>query len=268
VAPTSASDIWSYGDSQELRRAVVVLAVVAAHVALILVIGRGARPVAEVVEVVFFPLPIMSEGSAHQPLAADEPKLARASASTRSRGKPRPQEPPRNEAASDASAPDISAADVPASDTFVPGTSGAASSAPAARIDWYAEARASAGVLEQRDRNARDRRSLAGPAQPPMAGPRHGKPACPFEKCEPTYGTGFSIFESQNTKAGRIEKTPDGEVIRWTSNRCFQILITPNLMHRGMTKCVMPLKKSAPRGDLFKHMNEVPPPAERATDVP
>jgi hypothetical protein len=57
-------------------------------------------------------------------------------------------------------------------------------------------------------------------------------------------------------------------VIRWISNRCYQILVTSNVLHHGMTRCVQPLKKRAARGDLFKHMQDAPPPEERATDVP
>ena len=248
MAPTSASNTSSYGDTRDLRRVAIGLAVVAAHVALIFVVGRGTRPAAEVVEITFLPLPITPEET--KPIT--QPKVSSTRPSAPSRMKPQPQNAPRSETQIQESevAPDTSP------------------TAPAAPIDWYAEARTSADALEQRDRIAHGRRSLDGPTQPPLAGPRHVKPACPFEKCEPNWGTGFSIFQSQATKAGRIEKAPDGEVIRWTSDRCFQILVTPNLMHRGMTKCQMPLKKSGPRGDLFKHMKEAPPPEDRATDVP
>jgi hypothetical protein len=221
---------------------------VAAHVALLFVIGRGARPAAEVVEVTFFPLPITPDETMREPTPAPEPKASPVRASAR----PRAKSPPQDEAAP----------------TPLPTTPAAPPETPAAPIDWYAETRRSADALAQRDRSARERRSLAGPTQPSLAGPRHAKPPCPFEKCEPNWRAGSSIFESENTKAGRIEKAADGEVIRWISNRCFQILVTPNLMHRGMTKCVTPLKKAAPRGDLFKHMKEAPPPEERATDVP
>jgi hypothetical protein len=122
-------------------------------------------------------------------------------------------------------------------------------------------------VLEQRESTERERRSFAAPKQSSLT-PRHVKPACPFEECEPGWGSGFSVFESQASKKGRIEKTPDGEVIRWSNNYCYQILVSSNEMHRGMTKCQAPLGKLAVRGDLFKHMKEAPPPEERAIDVP
>jgi hypothetical protein len=44
--------------------------------------------------------------------------------------------------------------------------------------------------------------------------------------------------------------------------------VTPDIFHNGMTSGVQPLRKQAARGDLFKHMQEVPPPADRPTDVP
>jgi hypothetical protein len=94
------------------------------------------------------------------------------------------------------------------------------------------------------------------------------KPACPYEQCEPGWGAGFSVFESQPSKKGRIEKTADGEVIRWTGNQCYQILVSSNILHRGMNKCFANLDKAGARGDLFKHMKEVPLPEEKAMDVP
>jgi hypothetical protein len=140
--------------------------------------------------------------------------------------------------------------------------------APGATVDWFAEARSTAGALDDKARRERERRSLDGRSGPGLSGDRHGKPACPFEKCEGNWGEGFSVFKDYGTKKGRIEKAGDGEVIRWTSERCYQILISPNIFHRGMTRCVVPLDKQSARGDLFKHMKDPPPPAERATDVP
>ncbi len=91
-------------------------------------------------------------------------------------------------------------------------------------------------------------------------------PQCPFEACEPGWGAGPSVFESN--KAGRIEKTDDGETIRWTSNQCYQILVTHNLLHRGMSRCAVALEKRSARGDLFEHMKEAAPPGARPTGVP
>jgi hypothetical protein len=264
MARTSASDTASVGGTLALRRTAVALAVVAAHVALIFVM-RGARHSAEVLDITLFALPITPEDRPREQARVPEPPISRAT-------EVRPQNVSAARASSSAR-PHVepSLGEPSRSETEVPESEVAAGagfpSEPAAPVHWYAEARTSADALEQRERIERERRSLAGPKQSPLS-PRHVKPACPFEKCEPNWGADSSIFESQSTKKGRIEKTPDGEVIRWTSNRCYQILVTPNIMHRGMWKCFVPLGKSGARGDLFKHMKEVPPPEERATDVP
>ena len=104
-----------------------------------------------------------------------------------------------------------------------------------------------------------------------------------YVKCEPNWGSDSSIFASQHSKAGRIEKIPDDmqktlqgrqktpidvEVVHWINNWCYQILVSADRARRGMFWCGVPLGKTAARGDMLDHMNESPPPEQRATDVP
>jgi hypothetical protein len=265
-------DTESGGGTLELRRAALALAVVAAHVAVIFITWRGARNSAEVPDITLIALPITSEDRPREAARITAPPISRAAEI-----RPRSASVAR---ASATAAPHVerSLAEHPRSETEVAGNKIAAGAGspgePAAPVDWYAEARKSVDALEQRQSIERERRSLDGPKQRP-SGDRHLKPACPFERCEPNWGVDLGIFESQHTKRGRVEKipddtqkTPDGEVIRWINNHCYQILVTANKLHRNMWKCGAPLGKSAARGDLFKHMNESPPPQERATDVP
>jgi len=254
----------------ELRRVLAAVVVIATHVALIFVMGRSTRHVGEVIDVMLLSsLPITpeeqptkalpvppsetKETSARRTVSVTPASTAPASADARSSADAARQNSPTSDEAQSELAREH--APEPAADT------------PKAPIDWYAEAHSTAGALDQRDRANRERRSLDRPNGSALVGPPR-KPPCPFEKCEPGWGNAPSVFDSTATKAGRIEKTFDGEVIRWISNRCYQILVTPNILHRAMTRCVTPLKKSKPRGDLFKHMKEIPPPADRATDVP
>jgi hypothetical protein len=241
-----AGDSASEEGTGTSRRVLVICVVIAVHVALVFSLGRGGvRRLTEVVEVSLMLVPI-TESAPVMPI-------------------PQPREPARRRVAS--AAPSVPANPEPSAiqhEEPVPESS----TAPVAPIDWYAEAQATASAVEQRARADRERRALDRPGGSALAPDRHGKPPCPFEKCEPGWGSAPSVFDSTATKKGRIEKTLDGEVIRWTSNRCYQILVTSNLLHRGMTRCVQPLGKKAARGDLFKHMNDVPPPEDRATEVP
>jgi hypothetical protein len=50
--------------------------------------------------------------------------------------------------------------------------------------------------------------------------------------------------------------------------RCYNILVSSDPQRRGMYKCVVPLGKTAARGDLFDHMNESRPPQSHYTDAP
>jgi hypothetical protein len=263
----------------ELRRAAVMLAVVAAHVAVILVIWRGARSSAEALDITLFALPIMPEERPREPAPLQEPPVSRAAETI-----------PRNAPAARASATvpahaEPSLGELSRSDTEVPGnkvTVGAGSAIePATPVDWYAEARTSADALERRDRIESERRSLDGPKQHPTS-PRYVTPACVFEKCEPNWGSNSSIFKSQHSKGGRIEKiprdaqrtlqglqkTPDGEVVHWFNNWCYQILVSADRSRRSMIFCGVPLGKTTARRDLLDHMNESPPPEQCATDVP
>lgn len=238
------------GGTLDLRRPVVVLAVVAAHLVLLVVIGRAARQVPhESAEIAWIPLSI-TDAPRQEDAPVSEPVL------------PEPVVPRATPLSVPVSPPGKR------NETPKP-VDESSSTTPSAPIDWFAEARSTANALDDKARRARERRSLDGPSSPGLAGDRHGKPPCPFEKCEGNWGEGFSVFKDHGTKKGRIEKTGDGEVIRWTSEHCYQTLITPNILHRAMTRCVLPLGKKGARGDLFRHMKEPPPPPpDRATDVP
>jgi hypothetical protein len=263
----------------ELRRAAVMLAVVAAHVAVILVVWRGARSSAEALDITLFALPITPEDRLREPARLQEPPVSRAAETI-----------PRNAPAARASATvpahaEPSLGELSRSETEILGnkvTVGAGSAIePAAPVDWYAEAKTSADALERDDRIERERRSLDGPKQHPPS-PRYVTPACVFERCEPNWGSDSSIFESRHSKGGRIEKiprdaqwtlhglqkTPDGEVVHWFNNWCYQILVSADRSRRSMIFCGVPLGKTTARRDLLDHMNESPPPEQRATDVP
>jgi hypothetical protein len=56
----------------------------------------------------------------------------------------------------------------------------------------------------------------------------------------------------------------EGELIHWFNNRCYSIVTTINLLHRGMVRCVQPLGRGKARGDLFDHMKD----ADRPGEVP
>jgi hypothetical protein len=279
VGRTPASDEAAGGAVLELRRAAVMLAVVAAHVAVILVMWRGARSSAEALDITLLELPITPEDRPREPARLQEPPLSRAAETI-----PRIAPAARASATVPAHA-EHSLGELSRSETEVLGnkvTVGAGSAIePAAPVDWYAEARTSADALERRDRIERDRRSLDGPKQHPPS-PRYVTPACVFEKCEPNWGSDSSIFESQHSKGGRIEKiphdaqrtlqgrqkTPDGEIVHWFNNWCYQILVSADRSRRSMIWCGVPLGKTTARSDLLDHMNESPPPEQLATDVP
>jgi hypothetical protein len=238
----------SRGGALDVRRPIVVLAVLAAHVALLVLIGRATRQASrESVEVAWIPLAITDaptrEDATLSTLTIPEPVTPRARPLSVSLPRSEPQE------------------DIPSASPISPAV-------PRTDVDWFAEARSTAQALDDKARRERARRRLDGPSAPGLTADRHGRPACPFEKCEDGWGEGFSVFKDYESRKGRIEKVGDGEVIRWTSDRCYQILVTPNLLHRGMTRCIAPLDGKGPRGDLFKHMKELPLPADRATDVP
>jgi hypothetical protein len=263
----------------ELRRAAIMLAVVAAHVAVIVVMWRGARSSAEPFDITLFALPITPEDRPREPALLQELPVSRGAETM-----PR-QAPAARASASVPAHAEPSLGELSRSETEVLGNKVAVSAGsaiePAAPVDWYAEARTSVDALERRDRIERERRSLDGPKQRSPS-PRFATPACPFEKCEANWGSDSSTFESQHSKGGRIEKIPDdiqktlqgqqkttdGEVVRWFNNWCYQILVSADRSRRGMIWCGVPLGKTATRGDLFDHMSESPPPEQRATDDP
>ena len=104
-------------------------------------------------------------------------------------------------------------------------------------IDWYAQLQAAAAIVAGRSRPSRDTKE----------GRRSG-----------------GIFSAGPTRAGTSEMNGDGELIRWFNDRCYSIITTLNLRHRGMIKCVQPLGRGKARGDLFDHMKD----AETPGDVP
>jgi hypothetical protein len=274
VARISASDEYTL----DLRRAAVTLAVVAAHLALIIVMLRSAGHSADVVDITLFALPINPEDRPREPVPVQKPPISRASETA-----PRRAAVARESATEQHVEPSLREPSRSENDTVgdtVAAPAGAAIE-PAPPIDWHAEIETSAHALEQRDSLESGRRSLAGPKQQALsASPK--TPACPFERCEPGWGANSGIFESQHSKAGRIEKIPsnltmtsDGslditgdEMILWINNWCYSVLVSADRLRRGEIKCVAPLGKTPARGDLFDHMNEGQPPKSHDTDAP
>ena len=262
----------------DLRRAAVTLAVVAAHVGLVMVMLRSTGHPADVVDITLFALPITPEDRPREPVHAQKPPISRASetaprrsAAARESATEQHVEPPLGES---------SRSESNTLDDMVAAHAGAASE-PAPPIDWHAEIETSARALEQHDSIERGRRSLAGPKQQELsATPK--TPACPFERCEPGWGANLGIFESQHSKAGRIETTPsnmpitsDGrlditgrDLVLWINNWCYSVLVSADRLRRGELKCEVPLGKTPARGDLFDHMNEGQPPKSHDTKAP
>ena len=200
MARTSAFDEYAL----DLRRAAVMVAVVAAHVALVIVMLRSAGHSADVVDITLFALPISPEDRLHEPVRAQKGLISPASEIV-----PRRAAVARGAAIEQPAKPSLRESPRSENDTLddtVAAHAGAASKA-APPIDWYAEIEKSARTLEQRERIERGRRSLAGPNQAALSTYSQA-PACPYERCEPGWGANSEIFESQHSKAGRIEKIP------------------------------------------------------------
>jgi hypothetical protein len=262
----------------DLRRAAVALAVVAAHVALVIVMLRSAGHSADVVDITLFALPITPEDRPREPVHVQKPPISRASGTAPGRAAVA-----RESATEQHVEPSLGEDSRSENDTLgdtVAAHVGAASE-PVPPIDWYAEIETSAHTLEQHDSIESGRRSLAGPTQHALsASPK--TPACPFERCEPGWGANLGVFESQHSKAGRIEKVPgntpmtiDGslditgsDTVLWINNWCYSVLVSADRLRRGGIKCVAPLGKTPARGDLFDHMNEGQPPKSHDTEVP
>ena len=263
----------------DLRKAAVALAVVAAHVALVMVMLRSAGHSADVVEITLFALPINPEDRRREPVHVQNSPISRASEAAPRRAAVARQ--PATEQHVDPSLGESSRSeDDTAVDTVA--TQARAASEPVPPIDWHAEIETSARVLEQHDNIENGRRSLAGPIRPALSA-APPKPPCPYEKCEPGWGVNQGIFKpSLYSKAGRIEKIPshnpitsDGtlditgsDLVQWINNWCYSILVSADRLSRGEIKCVAPLGKTPARGDLFDHMKEGQPPKSHDTDAP
>ena len=275
MARTSAFEEYT----SDLRRAAVTLAVVAAHVALVMVMLRSAGHSADVVDVTLFVLPINPEDRPREPVHVQKPPISRASETAPGRAAVARESATEQHMGRSPGESSRSEDDTPG-DTVA--TQAGAASEPVPPIDWHAEIETSAHTLEQRDHIESGRRSFAGPKQPALsAAPQ--KPACPYVECERGWGENLGIFKpSLHSKAGRIEKMPhdvlmtsDGslnitgdETIQWINNWCYDIVVSPDPQRRGMYKCVVPLGKTAARGDLFDHTNESRPPQSHDTDAP
>jgi hypothetical protein len=262
----------------DLRRAAVALAVVAAHVALVIVMLRSAGHSADVVDITLFALPITPEDRPREPVHVQKPSISRASGAA-----PRRAAVARESVTEQHAESSLGESSRSENDTL--GDTAAAhvgaASEPAPPIDWHAEIETSAHALERHDSIESGRRSLAGPKQQALsASPK--TPACPFERCEPGWGADLGILESQRSKAGRIEKVPsnmpitsDGslditgsDVVLWINNWCYSVLVSADRLRRGGIKCVAALGKTPARGDLFDHMHEGQPTKSHDTDAP
>lgn len=251
----------------DLRRAAVTLAIVAAHVALIVVMLRSAGHSADVVDITLFALPINPEDRPREPVHVQKPPISRALETA-----PRRAAVARESATQQREEPSLGQ----------PATPAGVASEPASPIDWHAEIETSAHALAQHDSIESGRRSLAGPTQPALSAPPKS-PECPFERCEPGWGTNLGLFEALRSKAGRIEKIPDDRptaldgspmttdrpVVQWINNWCYKILVSQDRARRGQIWCGVPIgKKPEARGDLFDHMDKDRPPQPQSTDVP
>jgi hypothetical protein len=275
VARISALDEYSL----DLRRAAVSLAVVVAHVALVIVLLRSAGHSVDVVDITLFALPITPEDRPREPVHVQKPPLSRSSETA-----PRRAAVTRESATEQHVEQPLRESSRSENDTLgdTAAAHAGAASEPAPPIDWHTEIETSARALEQHDSIESGRRSFAGPRQPALSAVPQ-KPACPYEKCEPGWGENLGIFKpSLHSKAGRIEKIPshspitsDGslditgsELVLWINNRCYSVLVSADPLRRGEITCVAPLGKTPVRGDLFDHMHEGQPPKSHDTDSP
>lgn len=186
----------------DLRKATVTLAVVVAHVALIIVMLRSAGRSGDVVDITLFSLPISPEDRLREPVHAQNPDVVRTAATvprhaavarepaTEQHVKPsRGESSPRENDTSD--------------DTGATHTGAASEAVPP--IDWYADIETSAHTVEQHDMIESGRRSLAGPKQPAVsAAPQ--KPVCPYDKCEPGWGGRPGDFQAVATLQGGSDR--------------------------------------------------------------
>ena len=248
----------------DLRRAAVTLAVVAAHVALIIALLRSAGHSADVVDTTLFALPISPEDRPQEPAHVQRPPISRASETA-----PRRAAVARGPATEQHAGPSLGESS--RSENGIPGDTAAthagAASEPVSPIDWHAEIEECSRTRAARQyRPTRARRPETACAErcPP-------KPACPYERCEPGWGESPGIFDpSLHSKAGRIETIPanvptspngsqntaGSESVLWINNWCYNILISPDPQRQGMTKCFFPLGKTAAARGRFVRPHE------------
>jgi hypothetical protein len=262
----------------DLRRAAVMLAVVAVHIALFIVISRSAGHSADIVDITLFSLPSSPEDRMREPVHVQKLPISRA-AKIASRRVAVAPEPAIEQHVAPSFGESLPSEDDASGDIGT--THAAAASEPVPPTDWYAEIETSAHAPEQHD--SIGRRSLASPNQPALSTAAQ-KPACPYERCEPGWGENLGIFKpSLHSKAGRIETIPGdrttlpngssnmagSESVLWINNWCYNILVSSDPQRRGMYKCFFPLgKTSSARSDLFDHMNGSGPPKSHDTDAP
>ena len=275
MARISVSDTRSSSGRSELGRAVTALAVIAAHVALFFVMSRSTGHLAEVVDTIFVTLPITPEDRPQEPALVQKPPSA-----------PAAEHVPRHAfAAREVATVPPRVEDSSRTEAAITGEKVATPASPALEpappVDWHAAATASADALARRDSIESNRRSLAGPKQDPSS-ISHQTSECPLERCEPDWDTNLGIFESQHSKAGRIERVPDnlqnvpglvqnvpqGEVIRWINKWCYLTLVTADPYHKNMLRCAYPVGKTKAHSDRFNNIRGNPPPESRDTDAP
>jgi hypothetical protein len=136
----------------DLRRVAVALAVVAAHVALVMVMLRSAGHSAAVVEITLFALPINPEDRRREPVPVQKPPVSRASEAA-SRRAAVAREPAIEQQMDPAFGESSRIEDGTPGDTSV--TQAGAASEPVPPIDWHAEIETSAHALERHDNIAR-----------------------------------------------------------------------------------------------------------------
>jgi len=67
-------------------------------------------------------------------------------------------------------------------------------------------------------------------------------------------------------RVGTTVTTPEGETILWVSDYCYISLSSTSLTmqdfhaaRQGMRRCIIPVGEREPRGDLFEHLERLPP---------
>jgi hypothetical protein len=119
---------------------------------------------------------------------------------------------------------------------------------PPREYDWFGDARGVAGEL--------GRKSGAGSS--PFAPPEK-----PERKLKSSPDGPPPLFEKPLPRVGTTVRTPEGETILWVSDYCYISLGSTSLtmqdFHKareGVRRCIIPLGKREPRGDLFDHLKK------------